>query len=263
MKATLITGASGGIGEEFARRLAARKQNLILVARSEDRLAALANETGRAHGVTVIPLPFDLIEDDAPQRIFDETAGRNLEIDLLINNAGFGSLGEFTRFDAERDMRMIDLNIKALVALKHLFIPAMQERRSGAIINVASTAAFQPVPFMATYAATKAFVLSFSEALAEENRERGVKILALCPGATDTNFFNAAEGSPPPMRVVQTPEAVVTTALRALERGQSHVISGWTNFLTTEIQRLVPRSFVTRIAGRAMRSAYLKNSDAR
>ncbi len=258
MKATLITGASGGIGEEFARQLAARKHNLVLVARSEDKLAVLANETGRAHGVTVAPLAFDLTTEDAPRKIFDELARRDLEIDLLINNAGFGSLGEFTSFDAERDLRMIDLNIKALVALTHLFIRPMRERGAGAIINVASTAAFQPVPFMATYAATKAFVLSFSEALAEENRAHGIKILALCPGATDTNFFNAAEGERPPMRVLQTPAEVVATALRALERGQSHVISGWTNFLATEIQRFVPRSLVTRVAGKAMRSAYMK-----
>lgn len=262
MEATLITGASGGIGAEFARQFAARGHNLVLVARSADRLVALANELGRAHDITAIPLPFDLTEQDAPEKLFNETSRRECEIDLLVNNAGFGSLGEFTRFETERDMRMIDLNIKALVALTHLYLRPMRERRAGAIINVASTAAFQPVPYMATYAATKAFVLSFSEALAEENRAHGIKILALCPGATETSFFEAAEGERPPMRIVETPDKVVATALRALERNRSHVISGWTNFITTEAQRLVPRSFVTRIAGRAMRSAYgAKKSD--
>ena len=134
----------------------------------------------------------------------------------------------------------------------------MRERRQGSIINVASTAGFQAVPFMATYAATKAFVLSFSEALWEENRPHGIKVLALCPGVTDTNFFEAARGQKPPARVAQSPEDVVDTALRALARGRSHIISGWTNRAMTEAERLVPRSVVTRVAGRMMRAEYDK-----
>ncbi len=253
MKTTLVTGASGGIGEEFARQLAARGNNLLLVARSEDRLARLANELAGKHNITAQHIAADLTRRDAPHDLFAETERRGLEVDFLINNAGFGSLGDFTSFDAARDEEMITLNVSALVLLTHLYLPLLRARRAGAIINVASTAAFQPVPYMATYAATKAFVLSFSEALAEENRGHNVKVMALCPGATDTNFFAAAEGERPPYRIMQTPQAVVETALRALDRGQSHVISGWSNYFMTQAERLVPRSFVTRIAGKAMR----------
>jgi len=148
---------------------------------------------------------------------------------------------------------MIDLNVRSLVELTHRFLIPMRERKRGSIINVASTAGFQPVPFMATYAATKAFVLSFSEALAEENRPFGVKVMALCPGVTDTNFFEAAKIQRPPARIAQTPDAVVETALRALARGKSSVISGWTNYIMIQGERLTPRSVVTRIAGTMLR----------
>src|SRR5918911_1610120 len=194
MKTTLITGASSGIGEAFARRLAAEGENVLVVARSEDKLASLCNELGRAHNVNAQYVALDLTERDAGSRLFEETEKRGLEVELLINNAGFGSTGDFLSLPLERYLEMIDLNIKALVDLTYRYLGPMRERKRGAIINVASTAAFQPVPFMATYAATKAFVLSFSEALWEENRERGVKVLALCPGVTDTNFFEAARG---------------------------------------------------------------------
>ena len=256
MKTTLITGASAGIGLEFARQSARRGQNLVLVARSADKIAQLAGELARAHNIQAYPLAFDLTVPETPSQLFAETTRRGLEVETLINNAGFGSLGSFTAFEPERDRQMIELNITSLVQLTHLYIRPMRERRSGAIINVASTAAFQPVPYMATYAATKAFVLSFSEALWEEYRAEGIKILALCPGATDTNFFSAAKGSRPPYRLLETPEQVVQTALKGLTRGQSHIISGWSNFFLTEMERFLPRSVVARIAGRAMRSAY-------
>ncbi len=255
MKVTLITGASSGIGEVFARRLAARGENVVLAARTAERLNAVCNELGRAHAnIQAQSVALDLSERDAPQRLFDETNRRGLEVETLINNAGFGSMGEFLTLDLERELGMIDLNIKALVALTRLYLAPMRERKRGAIVNVASTAAFQPVPYMATYAATKAFVLSFSEALWEENRAHGVKIMALCPGVTSTNFFDAAQIQQPPMRITQTPEEVVDTALAALARGRSHVISGWLNYLQTEAERLLPRSVITRIAGSAIRS---------
>lgn len=258
MNATLITGASGGIGEEFARRLARDEHNLVLVARSADRLNALADELARAHGIQAHAVPLDLTDERAPRILFDETTRRGLDINLLINNAGFGSLGEFTKFDPARDEEMIRLNITALVTLTHLYIRPMRARGSGAIINVASTAAFQPVPFMATYAATKAFVLSFSEALAEENRTTGVRVMALCPGATDTNFFAAARGTRPPMRAVQTSAQVVETAMRAIERGEASVISGWINVLVAQSSRILPRFLVRRVAGKIMRDTYAK-----
>lgn len=255
MKTTLITGASSGIGESFARRLAARGDNLLLVARSENKLASLCNELGRASNINAQYVASDLTERDAPQQLFEETNRRKLEVELLINNAGFGSVGDFTQLDLTRELQMIDLNITSLVALSHLYLQPMRARKSGAIINVASTAAFQPVPYMTTYAATKAFVLSFSEALWEENRAHNIKVLALCPGVTETNFFAAARmGEKPPMRVAQTPEQVVETALKGLARNDSHIISGWANFLTTQSERLFPRSLITRMAGRMMRS---------
>ena len=253
MNTTLITGASSGIGEVFARKLADRGHNLLLVARSEDKLINLCNELGRIKSTHAQYVAMDLSEKDAPAGLFEETLRRGLEIDFLINNAGFGSMGDFTTLDLERELNMIDLNVRSLVELTHRFLVPMRERKSGSIINVASTAGFQAVPFMATYAATKAFVLSFSEALWEENRPYGVKVMALCPGVTDTNFFDAAKIQRPPARISQTPEAVVETALRGLARGKSSVISGWTNFMMVEAERLTPRTWVVRIAGTMLR----------
>src|SRR3954470_3970148 len=262
MKTTLITGASSGIGEAFARKLASQGENVLLVARSEDKLASICNELGRAgSNVSAQYVALDLTEADAAKKLFAETERRGLEIEMLVNNAGFGSMGDFTTQELERELAIIDLNIKALVALTYYFLKPMRERKRGTIINVASTAAFQGVPYMATYSATKAFVLSFSEALWDENRAHGVHIMALCPGVTETNFFAAAhQTGKPPMRTMQTPEQVVDTALKGLKRGKSHIVSGWANYLTTESERLVPRWLVARIAGKAMRPKYGKNS---
>jgi len=256
MNTTLITGASSGIGEAFARELAARGRNVLLVARSEDKLVTLCNELGRLNSIRAQYVALDLSSSDSPARLVAETEKRGLVIDMLVNNAGFGSFGDFTKHDLERELNMIDLNVKALVELTYRFLTPMRSRRQGIILNVASTAGFQPVPFMATYAATKAFVLSFSEALWEENRPHGIHVMALCPGVTETNFFEAARGEKPPARVAQTPEDVVETALRALNRGSGHVVSGWTNFFMTEAERFVPRSLVVRAAGKMMRKQY-------
>jgi len=256
MNITLITGASSGIGEVFARKLAARGRNVLLVARSEDKLITLCNELGRSKSIRAQYVALDLTKPESPARLFEEAEQRGLTVDLLINNAGFGSMDEFSRLDVERELNMIDLNIKSLVELTHRFLGPMIERKQGAIINVASTAAFQAVPFMATYAATKAFVLSFSEALWEENRPHGVHVMALCPGVTETNFFEAAHGQKPPARVAQTPEEVVDVALRGLAHRKPVVISGWTNFLMVESERFVPRSLITRMAGRMMRAQH-------
>lgn len=261
MKTTLITGASSGIGEAFARRLAGRGENVLLVARSEEKLARMCNELGRANNINAQYVALDLTEENAAVRLFEETSRRGLEVETLINNAGFGSMGDFARLDLARELGMIDLNIKSLVALTYHFLKPMRERRSGTIINVASTAAFQGVPGMATYAATKAFVLSFSEALWVENRSFDVHVMALCPGVTETNFFVAANAERPPMRAAQTADQVVDTALSGLKRRKSHIISGWTNYLMAESERLVPRWIVARIAGKAMRPRYGKSSD--
>jgi short-subunit dehydrogenase len=258
MNTTLITGASSGIGEAFAHKLAAQGRNVLLVARSEDKLVTLCNELGRQNSIRAQYVAMDLSAPDAPARLFAEAHQRGLAVDLLINNAGFGAMGDFAKLDLDRQLNMIDLNVKALVDLTYRFLAPMRERKQGAIINVASTAGFQPVPFMAVYAATKSFVLNFSEALWEENRPYGVTVMALCPGVTETNFFEAAHGHKPPARVAQTPEEVVDAALRGLAHRRSHVVSGWTNYLMIEAERLAPRSLITRLAGRMMRGQYEK-----
>jgi short-subunit dehydrogenase len=253
MKATLITGASGGIGEAFARRLAAEKHNLVLVARTEEKLAALCDELMHKHKIMAHYIALDLIDYEASERLFEETERSGFEIVWLINNAGFGSMNDFAKLELARELEMISLNVSALVALTHRYLQKMRERRSGVIINVSSTASFQPIPFMATYAATKAFVTSFSEAIAEENRPFNIKVVALCPGPTDTNFFNVANAEVFKMKGIQTPEAVVETALNAVKNGKSNAISGWTNYVGSVFGSYLPTSIVTRVVGKALR----------
>jgi short-subunit dehydrogenase len=257
MKVTLITGASSGIGEVFTRRLAAEKHDLVLVARSETKLHELCDELMLKHKVTAHYVAVDLTESDAADRIFAETEKHGFEIDWLINNAGFGSYGDFVKDDRARELGMIDLNIRALVALTHLYLPAMRERTSGTIINVSSAAGFQPIPFLATYSATKAFVNSFSEAIAEENRPYSIKVLALCPGSTKTNF-QAVAGMEDALQVKgqQTAEEVVDTALKAVKAGRTKVVSGWTNYLVSVLVNFVPNALITRALARGIRASY-------
>ena len=254
MNTTLITGASSGIGEAFARRLATRGHNLLLVARTEEKLITLCSELGRGQRVRAQFVAMDLSQPDAPAQLFAEANRRDLQIDFLITNAGFGSMGDFADFDLDRELNMVDLNVRSLVDLTHRFLQPMRERKSGTIMNVASTAGFQAVPYMATYAATKAFVLSFSEALWEENRPYGIEVMALCPGVTETNFFEASRMQRPPARTSQTPDEVVDTALRALKRHKSSVISGWTNFMAVEAERVLPRKLIVKAVGAVMRN---------
>ncbi len=257
MRFTLITGASGGIGEAFARRLAREKHNLVLVARSEDRLHKLSDELMLVHGVTVHYIALDLTSTDAGKKLFEETEKLGYEIDWLINNAGFGSMGDFVKLDLERELNMIELNISALIALTHHYLPAMRERKSGVVINVSSAASFQPLPFFATYAATKAFVTSFTQAIAEENRPFGVKILTLCPGATETDFFsNAKITEPMKVKGMQTSDEVVETALKAVKRGKPLVVSGFANYVGSVLGTLVPDGIITRVVGKALRKKY-------
>ncbi len=260
MKATLITGASGGIGEAFARRLAAKGHNLVLVARSEDKLRALGDELQKKHQITAEYVAVDLTERDADKLLFDETEKNAIEVDWLINNAGFGSMGDFAKLDLEHELGMVDLNISALVALTHRYLAGMRERRRGTVINVSSAAGFQPIPFMATYAATKAFVTSFSEAIAEENRPYGVQVLALCPGSTETNF-HAAAGMDRAMgfKGQETVEDVVDTAMKAVAAGRTKVVSGWTNWLVASGVNFLPNSLITRVMGKGMRGRFQKD----
>ena len=256
MKATLITGASSGIGEAFARRLAAEKHNLVLVARSENKLHELCDELMLKHQITAHYVALDLTEPDADKRLFEETERHQFEIEWLINNAGFGSMGDFAHLDLEKEVGMIHLNIAALVALTHRFLQKMRKRKSGVIINVASTASFQPIPFMATYAATKAFVRSFSEAISEENRPHGITICALCPGPTDTAFFEAANAQPLQMKGMETSEAVVETALNAVKSRKATVVSGWKNYVGSVFGTLAPNFLVTRTIGGVLRPKF-------
>jgi short-subunit dehydrogenase len=256
MNTTLITGASSGIGAAFAHKFAALGRNVFLVSRSEEKLITICNELGRISGIRAQYFALDLTQPEAPARLFEETKKRGLEIDTLVNNAGFGSMGYFDKLDLDRELEIIELNVTALVDLTYRFILPMRDRKQGTIINVASTAGFQPVPFMATYAASKAFVLTFSEALWEENRRFGVHVMALCPGVTETNFFDAARMDRPPMRGSQTPEEVVETAIRGLRRKKTVIISGWLNRLTVFAERFFPRSVVLKITGKALRRRF-------
>ncbi|MEP6788144.1 MAG: SDR family oxidoreductase [Acidobacteriota bacterium] len=257
MKVTLITGASSGIGEEFARRLAAEKHDLVLVARSEKALHELCDELMLEHKITAHYVALDLTEADADENLFAETKKHGFEVDWLINNAGFGSYGDFAKLDVEHELAMIDLNIRSLVALTHRYLPGMRERKGGTIINVSSAAGFQPIPFMATYAATKAFVTSFSEAVAEENRPFGITVLALCPGSTKTNFHMAAKMD----RILnvkgqQTSEEVVETALKAVKAGRTRVVSGLVNNIVSKAVTLVPNVLITRVMAKGLREKY-------
>lgn len=257
MRTTLITGASSGIGEEFARRLAGKGHDLVLVARTEKKLRQLCDELMLEHKIAAHYIADDLSEPGADKRIFDETEKHKMSVEWLINNAGIGSGGDFATLEAEHEMRMIDLNIRVLVGLTNRYLRQMREHGSGTIINVSSTAGFQPMPFRATYAATKAFVSSFTEAIAEENRPFGIRIMALCPGSTATNFF-AAAGSEPTMKAggQQTAEQVVETALNAIEGGRAKVISGWKNHIGAFAGAYLPNPIMTRIVARALRGRY-------
>ncbi|HEX2094070.1 MAG TPA: SDR family oxidoreductase [Longimicrobiaceae bacterium] len=249
----LVTGASAGIGEAFARALAGRGMSLVLAARREDRLSALADELRRRYGVEAAVIPADLGKPGAAGVLWLEaTDGR--EIDLLVNNAGFGAKGRFDEVPLERQAEMVRLNCTAPMELMHLALQSMRPRRRGAVVNVASVAAFQPVPQLATYAASKAFLLTLSEAVAEECRGSGVRVLALNPGPVATEFQQVA-GTEVTARTlgVRTAEEVVDAALRALDRGRTSVTPGAVNYLGTVAARVFPRSVVLRAAKTVMK----------
>jgi short-subunit dehydrogenase len=238
----LVTGASAGLGAEFARRFAERGADLVLVARRADRLEMLADELRGAHGVTVTTLPADLAAAGAAARLRGELTERGIRVGSLVNNAGFGTHGDFASADLERLDSEIQLNVHALVELSHAFMPDLLDG-GGALVNIASTAAFQPTPGMAVYGATKAFVLSFTEALWAEARGTGLTVLAVCPGATRTEFFDVVGTEDAAVGRMQTAQQVVATAFRALDRRSTppSVVSGFANWLTSAGTRLVTR----------------------
>ena len=251
----LVTGASGGIGEAFARQLAALGKDLVLVARSEDKLNALARELGSQYAVQAHVVVADLARHDSASALYAETGCLGLDIDLLVNNAGFARAGAFSElpFDVQADM--VRLNVNTLTELTRLYLPAMRQRRRGGVINVASNAAFQPVPYIAVYGATKAYVLSFSEAIAEEVAADGVRVMALCPGATATDFHDTAGVWVQQQSSMPTPDEVVAAGLRAFERGRRYFLHGATNQLTAIASRLLPRRLVVYLTARVMNAS--------
>ena len=246
----LVTGASAGIGEAFARRLARDGYDLRLGARRRDRLETLAAELSAAHGIDAEVLVADL-SSHADQRVVCDAVTRGPALDLLINNAGFGTGGPYASLPAERELEEIEVNVVALARLARAVLPAMIERKRGGIINVSSMAGFQATPFYATYGATKAFVLHFSEALHEELRGTGVQVLALCPGFTRTEFQGVAKIEPkglPEFAWMDAP-TVVDQALAALRAGSAVYVNGVLNQVTTVAIRAIPRSLVRRLSG--------------
>ncbi len=249
-KTALITGASSGIGAELARVHAGQGGNLVIVARRQDRLAALQTELQKAHGVTVHVLVQDLTRAEAPRRIFEELQARAVAVDYLINNAGFGYRGLFYEQDWARNEAMIRVNILALAALTRLFLPLMVERHSGRVLNVASMAGFVPGPLQAVYYASKAFVISFSEAVGNELSGTGVTVTALCPGFTQTEFGQVAGiAATQPFGKTLSTRQVAEIGYRAMRQGIPVVVPGALNkFAIHGLLRLAPRRLATRIS---------------
>lgn len=257
MATALITGASSGIGEQFAYALAREKYNLVLTARREDRLNAVANRARERGAGRAETIPIDLAERDSPGRIFERISAARIEVDYLVNNAGFGTTGHFDRLPLERELEEIDLNVTSLVALTRLFLPPMVQRRRGTIINVASTAAFQALPYMATYAASKAFVLNFTDALAGEMADTGVHVMALCPGPVRTEFQAIARnetGKVPRFAYIDA-AAVAARAIAAAKAGRTIYICGALNFAAAQATRVAPRALIRGVTRRIYRDS--------
>lgn len=249
-RTALVTGASAGIGAAFARELAARGADLILVARREQRLKELATELERLHGVVAHVVTADLSSENAATDVRAATDALGLRVDVLVNNAGFGAYGRYESIDPIRDHEQAMVLVMAVVDLTHAYLPDMVGRGDGAIINVASGASFQPMPYQAVYAAAKAFQLSLSDALWAENRTRGVHVVACCPAATDTEFFDVI-GNDEQVRfgAKRPPQDVVRATLRALDQGRSSVSIGLRWKLMAQLPRLLPRAIMANMVG--------------
>jgi short-subunit dehydrogenase len=251
----VVTGASSGIGVEIARELAKRGQNLTLVARREERLRELAEELGRDHGVRAEVIAADIAGEEGRSQLADELRSRGRDVEVLINNAGFGSAGRFQKLDAEKEALMVRTNCEAVVALCGEYVPKMVNRGRGAILNLASIASFQPLPYQATYAATKAFVLSFSEGLSGDLHGTGVTVTALCPGPAPTEFEETAgieggEWQGIPKFVLTNPDYIAATGVEALEKGRRVVVPGPLNVVTAAAGHYTPRSVVVGLVRR-------------
>jgi uncharacterized protein len=252
-KWALVTGASAGIGLALAEELAAGGVHLVLTARRIDRLQKMAADLSAKHGVRVEVFAADLVRPEAPAEILGFTTRKGIEVELLVNNAGFGAFGYIHEIPESRMLEMIQVNCSAVVQLTRLYVPAMVERRHGDVLIVASIAGFQAVPFNSVYAATKAFDLIFAEGIAEELREFGVHVCALCPGSTTTEFQEVAQQPDRVFRSAETAEKVARVGLAGLAQGKSCVISGTKNRLMLEGERLAPRRFIAKMAAKMMR----------
>jgi short-subunit dehydrogenase len=256
-KTALITGASAGLGAEFAWLFAADGHDVVLVARRKDKLEALAAEIKKKHGVSAHVIADDLGDHAAPERLAAELTKRGIDVEFLVNNAGFGTSGVFAELDPRRELEMVEVNVTTLVHLTRLLLPAMIARKSGRILNIGSTAGFQPGPFMAVYYASKAFVNSFTEALSRELQGTGVTATVSCPGATATEFSQVAGTDK--SRLFQGgamgAREVAAHAYRAMQRGDVIAIPGMKNKMGLQVLRLSPRSMVRNIAARLNLSA--------
>lgn len=262
MDVVLVTGASGGIGEEIVKRLAERKHNLLLVARNAEKLKEQCINLENTYGISAQFIAADLSKNEAAQEVFEESRKRELSISMLINNAGVGSGGEFSSLSLQAELNLVQLNISSLVALTHLFLPEMQRKMAGTIVNIASMAAFMPVPYMATYAASKAFVRSFTEAVTQECVPYNIHMMLFCPGLTRTNFNKAAGinndigkglNSDYEKAPAQTPEQVANEVIKALDRKKKFAVSGRLNRLAANMIALVPNYFIATIFGKSFR----------
>jgi short-subunit dehydrogenase len=257
-KWAVVTGASAGIGEAIAVELAEAGVNLVLTARRRERLDLLAERLRTHNGIQTQVIVADLALPQAPQQIFDATEGAGLQVDVLINNAGFGEYGEFLRTNLEMQVSMVQVNCTAVVHLTRLFLPAMVERRRGWLMIVASTASYQPVPYLATYGATKAFDRMLAEALAEEMKRHGVHVSALCPGPTESEFNQVAGGRTGDKRKPQSAAEVAQRGLEGLAEGKHWVLPYLAGRLQVFTQRFVPRRVVTGAIERMFRPTSLK-----
>jgi short-subunit dehydrogenase len=246
---TLITGASGGIGYQFAKLFAAKKHNLILVARNEDKLAIIKEHLEWQHGISIVVIVKDLSKENAAQELFEETQRNGLTVDILVNNAGFGDFGNFLDADISKLKNMLNLNVNTLIQLTYLYAGEMRKNGFGKVLNLASVAGLTAMPYFAVYAASKAFVLSFSQALDEELRKTGVCVTALCPGPVDTGFEDAANIHYSPLMMFGSYSAkqIAKAGYKATMKGKSVQYGGWVVGLVNIVSRLLPRKWMRKI----------------
>ena len=253
-KWALVTGASAGIGTALARELASHGANLILTARRKDRLELLAAEL-TAKGIEVRTLVADLNDPASPQQIYDATEGAGLAVDILVNNAGLGQFGVFVQSEFEQELSQVRVNCEAVVRLARLFIPRMVQRKRGWVMILASTASFQPVPYISTYAATKAFDRMFALGVAEEVARFGVKVTALCPGPTESEFFQVARAESFRTSGIQSAEDVARIGVAALARGQRTIVPYFAGWFTSLLVRVLPNRLITYFVEKSARKA--------